>query len=165
MSERYYNSTGSKSFKYGNNPVHELAKEVVKKVLINNKFETLENSEAQLLVNWFLSDEYKKRFFTKGSYIHNYDIFAQKLVGKKLYIELFIEIDGKKLHDKPHQARRDRIAERFAEFFFPDSYFIRIEKREVIGNYNKEVFNKEEDLRNFINKKIKNKYNIRKDIV
>ena len=161
MSERYYNNSKSKFNKTGNNTSHEAAKRIIKDIFKKRKYETLDFSEATLEVFWNLGDEDHKITLFKKDYYHQYDLwFRKKSDVSDAQTEIVIEVDGG-YHNNAAQQNRDKRAEAFMNFFFPDTYFLRINKLEIVQKNGKQILENLE-IEKFINKKFQEKYKVKK---
>jgi hypothetical protein len=69
---------------------------------------------------------------------HEYDfvVFQNKVIeDHQILMEYgFIEIDGEK-HDKKNQKINDGVAEDFIHDLYPKAFFIRLNKKEVLGEF------------------------------
>jgi len=151
----------SNGYKYGNGFAHETGVSNVAKILIDLGWQIFPNAKLEV-VYVFRSHEgtdlapetktkpiKKRKVSTKRDkeYLHKIDIFARKEVeGTNLEKEIGIEIDGK-VHESDNQKGRDRDAQDYFEFFFPDMRFIRIpldiaingERQDVIKGYLRKI--------------------------
>lgn len=111
-------------------------------------------------------DEDHKIKLEKGDYYHQYDLwFRKKIPGSDEKTEIIVEVDGG--YHKPEniaQQNRDKKAESFINFFFPDTYFIRVLKEEIVTKSGKQIlFNSDVEL--YINKLLNKKYGLNKDLL
>lgn len=166
MSDRYYNNTRSKQNKTGNNPSHEEAKRIIKEIFKKRKFETLEFSEAALEVVWRLSDEDGNIVISKDDYYHQYDLWFRKksdVSDGNVGTEIIVEVDGG-YHNSIGQKNRDKKAEMFVNFFFPNTYFIRVRKEEIVEKNCKQILENSE-IEKYLNKILNQKYKLNRDIL
>ena len=161
---RYYNQGKSQLNKTGNNKSHEAAKRIIKDIFKKRKYETLDFSEATLEVFWNLGDEDHKITILKDDYYHQYDLwFRKKSDASDAKTEVVIEVDGG-YHNNAAQQNRDKKAESFLNFFFPDTFFLRINKKEIVELNGKQILENFE-IEKFINSEFKKKYKISRDLL
>jgi hypothetical protein len=112
----------SKLEKHGEGSFHEKAKDRLVKILRADHWNV--QPDCGFAVHTSLDDQ-NKTDFTETEWYHPFDIYAKKTHQNNLWSSMIIEIDGKR-HDKEAVKQRDKEIERYAAFFFRNTWFIRI---------------------------------------
>ena len=112
----------SETFRHGEGTVHERAKFRLRDILSDDRWDVVPDYPLKVQVQqgpWRHMKDIRR-------YQHEFDIYAEKAHDNGLQSELIVEIDGSS-HQKRIQQNKDRKAEDYAAFFFPDAKFKRID--------------------------------------
>ena len=119
----------SDGVQHGEGPTHLKAKFKMIDILEKQGWQVF--PETKLIV-WFTLQSQDGRLNINNqkqpAYMHAYDLYCEKSHSNRLVSKMFLEIDGEIHTSNKYQKNRDIKAQQYAEHFFPNTEFKRIEK-------------------------------------